>query len=150
VHDQITFFVKAFFFTFVGAMLGPPWGPIVLGTMLGVLLLVARVPAVALSLVGSKLSLPAKGVVAVSLPRGMAAGVLAMLPAQAGMKLTDSLSVVVFSCLVTTILLFAVGFPVLKAQLSRIDPSAFAPDAALSSMGDTAPPPPSAPPENPS
>lgn len=133
VHDQITFFIKSFFFTFIGAMLSPPWGQIALGVMLGVLLLVSRVPAVGLSLIGSKLSLPAKGLVAVSLPRGMAAGVLAMVPAQAGMPGTESLSVVVFACVFTTILIFAGGFPILKRRLVRSDPSALAPLEALKS-----------------
>ncbi len=127
VHDQITFFIKSFFFTFIGAMLSPPWAHIALGAALGVLLLVSRVPAVALALAGSKLSRPAKGLVAVSLPRGLAAGVLALVPAQAGMAGTESLSVVVFACVCTTILIFATGFPILKRQLVRTDTSALAP-----------------------
>jgi cell volume regulation protein A len=127
VHDQITFFIKSFFFTFIGAMLSPPWGQIALGVMLGVLLLVSRVPSVALSLIGSKLSLPAKGLVAVSLPRGMAAGVLAMVPWQSGMAGTESLSVVVFASVFTTILIFAIGFPLMKRKLVASDPSALAP-----------------------
>jgi hypothetical protein len=42
----MAFIVKSFFFTFIGAMLGPPWGLMALGVVLANVLLAARVPAV--------------------------------------------------------------------------------------------------------
>ena len=54
------------------------------------------------------------------MPRGMAAGVLAILPFQKGVSNTDFFPVVVFSCVVTTLLLFAVGFPVYKNRLAGL------------------------------
>lgn len=123
VHDQITFIIKSFFFTFIGAMLGPPLGLVAFGVMLGLLLLAARVPAVFVSLAGSGLSPPAKAITAVCLPRGMAAGVLAMFPAQAGVAGTEQLPVVVFATVLTTILLFSIGFPLLRRQLALRDPA---------------------------
>ena len=134
VHDQIAFFVKSFFFVFIGAMLSPPWGLIALGIVLGLLLLVARVPAVHIATLGSGMSKAAKGVITVSMPRGMAAGVLAIMPA-AAMRMTeggevpalpgtDDLPVVVFAAVVTTILVFAVGFPVLRRKLGPEDRAA--------------------------
>jgi cell volume regulation protein A len=122
VHDEITFIIKSFFFTFIGAMLGPPWGLVVLGVLLGLLLLAARVPAAWLVSIGSGLSTPARGILAVSMPRGMAAGVLAMMPAQAGVAGTEQLSVVVFATVFTSILIFAAGFPILKRKLAILDP----------------------------
>lgn len=124
VHDEITFIIKSFFFTFIGAMLGPPWGLVVFGILLGVLLLAGRVPAVLLCTARSPFSKPARGVMATAMPRGMAAGVLAMMPAQAGVPGTQQLSVVVFAAVFTTILIFAAGFPVLKR---RLDPDSLAP-----------------------
>jgi len=124
VHDQITFIIKSFFFTFIGAMLGPPLSLLLLGTALGVALLVARMPAVAVATARSPHSTPARGLVGVALPRGMAAGVLAMMPAQAGIPGTQQLPVVVFAAVLTTILIFAAGFPLMRRRLVRLDPGA--------------------------
>ncbi|MEM9192661.1 MAG: cation:proton antiporter [Myxococcota bacterium] len=150
-HDQIVFIIKSFFFCFIGEMLGPPWVMLFFGVLLGVLLLFARLPAVAIGTFRSGLSNPAKGLVAVSMPRGMAAGVLAIMPAQAGMSGTEDLPVVVFASVFTTILIFAVGFPVLKAQLKKHDPDSLVPivenspaslsmDSLASAEGQSRPP----------
>jgi len=148
VHDQIAFFVKSFFFVFIGAMLSPPWGLIALGIVLGLLLLVARVPAVHIATLGSGMSKAAKGVITVSMPRGMAAGVLAIMPA-AAMRMTESgevaalpgtedLPVVVFAAVVTTILVFAVGFPILRRRLGPEDRAVKASDENAPAATSTA------------
>jgi cell volume regulation protein A len=81
---QMAFLIKPFFFVFIGAMLGPPWGLIAFGVLLGFALFAARLPCVHLALVGGTLSRDEKSMVTVALPRGMAAGVLATLPVSAG------------------------------------------------------------------
>ncbi len=121
VHDEMTFIIKSFFFCFIGAMLGPPWGLLLFGVFLGVVLLLARLPNVALSTIKSGMSKPARSLVAVLMPRGMAAGVLAMAPDAMGVPHTRELPVVVFAAVFTTILLFAVGFPVLRRRLPASD-----------------------------
>ena len=113
-HDQITFIVKSFFFTFIGAMLGPPWHLVVIGVVMGFLLLVARAPAIGVATLGTGWPKTGKILTAVTMPRGMAAGVLAMLPAQAGIAGTEQLPVMVFAAVLTTVVFFAVGFPILK------------------------------------
>ncbi len=113
-HTQMTFIIKSFFFTFIGAMLGPPLGLIAFGIVLGALLFVARVPAVRLATLGTDLGRPERTLVAVSLPRGMAAGVLATLPFAAGVPASEQLPTVVFAAVFTTILVFAVGFPLTR------------------------------------
>ena len=123
VHDEITFIVKSFFFTFIGAMLGPPWGLVLLGILIGLLLLAARLPASWAATMGAGFSTPARGIIAVAMPRGMAAGVLAMMPFQSGVPGTEQLSVVVFATVFTSILIFATGFPILKKRLARLDPA---------------------------
>jgi cell volume regulation protein A len=50
-------------------------------------------------------------IVFMSVPRGVAAGVLATLPMAAGLPGMEDLSTVVFACVVGTILIFAAGFP---------------------------------------
>lgn len=129
VHKQIAFIIKSFFFTFIGAMLGPPWLPLSFGVVLGGLLLLARIPAVRVALLGSELGAGERNLVLVALPRGMAAGVLATLPSAAGVPGTEVLPVIVFAAVLTTILTFAVGFPLARKAMSA--PEAVAAQEAL-------------------
>jgi cell volume regulation protein A len=110
-HSQMVFIVKSFFFTFVGAMLGPPWSLAVAGTLLAVVLLVARNPAVWFALLRSSLDRRERNIVNLSLPRGVAAGVLATVPVTAGLAGMEQLPTMVFACVFGTILIFAAGFP---------------------------------------
>lgn len=116
-HRQMAFMVKSFFFVFIGAMLGPPWSLMLLGVLLAGALYAARLPAVRLATWGSDFNVDQRKLIAVSLPRGMAAGVLATLPMAYGVAGTQQLPVVVFACVVSTILIFAVSFPMLKGRL---------------------------------
>jgi cell volume regulation protein A len=130
VHDQVTFIVKSFFFTLIGALIGPPWPLVSLGVVLGVALLVARWPAVRLTFLGSGRSPAVRGLVWVSLPQGMAAGVLSTMPMQAGIAATEHLPPIVFAAATTTILVFAVGVPFSIRRLrSESPPVAAAGDA---------------------
>lgn len=110
-HQQVTFFVKSFFFTFIGAMLTPPWSLVAIGLGLGVVLLMARAPAVWLSLWGGGFSADAVRVVTIAMPRGLAAGVLASMPMAAGVPGTSHLPVLVFAAVIASILIFTVGLP---------------------------------------
>ena len=110
-HSQMVFIVKSFFFTFVGAMLGPPWSLAAAGTLLAVVLLVARFPGAWFAMLKSSLDREQRHLVFLSLPRGVAAGVLATLPVAAGVPGTEGLPTVVFACVFGTILIFAAGFP---------------------------------------
>lgn len=116
-HGQLTFMVKSLFFVFIGAMLGPPWGGVVLGILMGVTLLLVRIPAVRLATMGSGLSRAERTMVTISLPRGMAAGVLATLPLTRGVPGTSDLPVIVFTAVLVSILIFAGGFPMAKRGL---------------------------------
>jgi len=113
-HSQVTFIIKSFFFVFIGAMLGPPWSLILFGVLLGLVVVGARAPGVLAATFRSGLDQGQKNMVMVAGPRGMAAGVLATMPAAAGVVATDGLPPLVFSAVLTTILAFAVGFPLAR------------------------------------
>ncbi len=113
-HSQITFIVKSFFFTFIGAMLGPPWGLVALGLLFAVLLFLARVPAAALATWGGGFEPAERQIAGVMMPRGMAAGVLALMPYGAGVPGTEQLPVIAFSVVLGSIAIFAVGFPLAR------------------------------------
>lgn len=117
-HGQMAFIVKSLFFVFIGAMLGPPWGAVLLGCILGIALFLLRLPAVRVALLGSGLTKEQRGLVNVALPRGMAAGVLATLPVTKGVPGTEPVPVMVFTAVFVTILVFAVGFPWAKRKMA--------------------------------
>ena len=117
-HRQMAFIIKSFIFVFIGAMLGPPWGQLALGLVLGAVLLAARIPGVFLALLGSGLGKEQRSIVTVALPRGMAAGVLATLPGTKGVPGTEGLPVMVFAAVFMSILIFATGFYLAKRKIS--------------------------------
>ena len=88
-----------------------------LGAGLGVLLVAARIPVVLIGTLGAGFGRAEKGLVTMFLPRGMAAGVLAILPAQQGMEGAGDMPVVVFATVLTTILLFTLGTSVFRRYL---------------------------------
>ncbi len=114
VHSNVAFVIKSLFFCFIGLMIGPPWSMVVAGVMLGLLLLLVRIPAVKLATRGTGLTKQQQRIITVSLPRGMAAGVLATIPYVSGVEGTENLPPLVFSAVVTTIIIFAIGFPIMS------------------------------------
>ena len=116
LHGTLTFLIKSFFFTFIGLMIDRPFKLLAAGLVLGLALLVARIPAVLLATAGGALTSKQKRLAIVALPRGMAAGVLATMPAAAGVPGTETLPVIVFACVTTTILVFAVGFSLVRRR----------------------------------
>jgi cell volume regulation protein A len=131
-HAQVAFIVKSFFFVLIGALLRPPWGLVALGAALGVVLLVVRVPAVWVATLAGRFGRRERAIMTVALPRGMAAGVMATIPAAAGVVATEGLSTIVFACIVSTIAIFAIGMPLASRGLRppRAEP---APDASAQS-----------------
>ncbi len=119
VHAQIAFIIKSFFFTFIGLMLGPPWPLLFLGVAVGIGLYLARRLTVRVVLAGSSWSRAHRAVVVACLPRGLAAGVLATLPAATGVPDTEMLPPFVFAAVVTTVVVFAIAFPRARSGLAR-------------------------------
>jgi len=112
-HAQMAFIIKSFFFVLIGALLGPPWPLVAVGVVLGLILLPVRVPAVQAATYGNGFDRHERAVMATALPRGLAAGVMATIPAAAGVPHTQGLVTVVFACIVTTIVVFSIGMPLI-------------------------------------
>lgn len=139
-HSQMAFIVKSFFFVMIGALLTPPWSGIAFGVVLAVLIYAARLPAVWFSTLGSDLAPRDRALIGVCLPRGMAAGVLATVPMAAGVVATDGLPVIVFSCIVATIAVFAIGLPLVTRQPPAPPPPALTSDSDRPAEPQTAAP----------
>jgi potassium/hydrogen antiporter len=138
VHEQITFIVKSFFFTFIGLMLSPPWSYLLIGVLFGFLLLGARAPMVWLSTLGAGLDKFQVKMVTVSMPRGMAAGVLATMPAYLGVGGTENLPPLVFAAVLTSILIFAFGFPIVRGRAAAAAVTAGTPPSGATVPADPA------------
>lgn len=120
VHSQATFFIKSFFFTYIGLRLSPPWSLIIVGVLVGVTLYLARVPVS--MIVASRsggFDDSQRKLVTIALPRGMAAGVLATLPSSIkyGISGTEQLPALVFAAVVTSIAILAYGFRQVRSKL---------------------------------
>ena len=110
MQQQLTFLIKSFFFVLIGLMFPASPREIILGVIAAVLVMLFRIPAVLISVRGCGFTRKQHLQLMVTAPRGLAAGVLAALPAQMGVPWASGLSGPVFSMIVSTILLFAMGF----------------------------------------
>ncbi len=119
LHGMIAFVVKAFFFVFMGAMLGPLSVEMAFGVGLAGVLLGVRAVAVRLSVAGTKLPTADRRLVSVLLPRGLAAGVLAGLPVYAGIPGSAPIPGVTYAAVLATIVIFAVAFPLARRGRSE-------------------------------
>ncbi len=118
IHSQLTFFIKSFFFFLIGLLFPTEPKLIIIGAALALVLAAVRIPTTRLSLWGGDFSPRQQKLVMVSLPRGLAAGVLSTMPLYRGVPGMENLAPVVFSMIVFSILIFAAGF----AIFSRYDP----------------------------
>jgi len=116
VHDHVSFFIKSFFFFMIGLMFPTTLRLILLGVAFAVMLLAFRWPAVKLSLWGADMTPAQTALASVAIPRGMAAGVLSMIPFQRGMAGTENLVPGIFAAIVFTILLFTIGFALVQRR----------------------------------
>ena len=112
MQDQMTFFIKSFFFFLIGLMFPTDLKQIALAAV-GVLFLVAmRVPAVLLSTRSMGLGKKEFWFLSAAVPRGLAAGVLATLPMQYGVPGAENLAPVMFAVIVLSVMVFAIGFSI--------------------------------------
>ncbi|UCF90835.1 MAG: cation:proton antiporter [Desulfobacterales bacterium] len=119
IHDQITFFIKSFFFFLIGLMFPTSPKMILLGLVFALAMLLFRIPAVAFALIGAKFRFHQQSLIAVAIPRGMAAGVLSALPMHYGVPGMENLSQGVFSAIVFSILIFTLGFSLVSRMKTK-------------------------------
>jgi cell volume regulation protein A len=106
----MSFLIKSFFFFLIGLMF--PTNPrlIIMGAVAVAFLFIFRIPAVMLVLRGRGFAPKERRLVDVSIPRGLAAGVLATLPLQYGIAGMENLAPALFALIVFSILAFAIGY----------------------------------------
>ncbi len=109
-NSQISFFVKTFFFALIGLLF--PWNALMIatGSILALTLMPVRFIAVKTALSREHISKQQLKVMSALIPRGLAAAVLAIMPAQAGIAGTESFPGYVFTAIVATIVITTIGF----------------------------------------
>lgn len=123
--------VRSVFFLFVGLLLGPPWSLVGLGVLLALLLFPARLPAVLAATKWGGWSKQAAPLAALSMPRGILAGALALVPLQAEVEGSDTIPLIVFTVVTLTVTVYAAGFPFARRKLPDDDVVALDVDGEL-------------------
>jgi cell volume regulation protein A len=111
-HSQLAFVMKIVFFLFMGALLQRPSPAFWIGIGLGAALFVVRVPLVWATLRSTAVPGIDKRIMTVAMPRGLVAGMLALLPVSAGLPSAEVYPSVAYAAILATIVLFTLGFPV--------------------------------------
>ena len=106
-HARTISFVRTLVFVMVGLTLAPPWGPIVMGVALALLLLIVRLAVARFALAG--LEHRERSVVGACAPRGLATVALVTLPLAHAVPGAAEMVTLVFSAVVTSVLLFTLG-----------------------------------------
>lgn len=109
--SELVFLLKTFFFIYIGISIqltNPEW--ILIGLLLTVIIFVIRIPSVMLS-VSKATPVQDAAMMAVMVPKGLAAAVLASMPLQLGLPGGDMVqgvtySIIVFSIVLNSILIF--------------------------------------------
>ncbi|MDC0721812.1 cation:proton antiporter [Nannocystis bainbridge] len=106
-HARTVEITRVLLFTYLGMNLGPPWGLLAMGIVLGLLLVVLRLLAARLVLRG--VDERTFSALALGWPRGMLVAGLAALPHAAAVPGTESLVTLVFAAVATTCVAFGVA-----------------------------------------
>lgn len=117
-HARAISLIRTLVFAMVGLSLAPPWGPLVMGVALGVLLLVCRLAVARFTLTG--LEHAERSIIAASAPRGMATVALATLPLAHAVPGAASMLTLVFAAATTSIVLFTIGLRQLQASAAGL------------------------------
>ena len=112
-HSQVFFFVKTFFFIYLGliATFDKP-NLILIGVILSVLLLSTRYMAVLLTSAGSRVLFTNTGILTVMFARGESAAVLAQIVVAAGIANALIYPDIIIVVVVTTVIISAIGIPI--------------------------------------
>jgi len=118
--SELVFILKTFFFVYIGISLQlANWWLILIGLALTVIVFIIRLPVVKFTVLKSTPVLDAS-MLAVVIPRGLAAAVLASIPFQQGMESGDIIqniayAIILISIIVTSLLVFLID----KTRFSR-------------------------------
>lgn len=103
-HTEVSFFIRSFFFVFLGLIVAINPVYIIYGLVISAVLIVVRLIVAQIGTYGMSIARHEKNLVRVMVPQGLAAAVLAQLPVSAGIKEAAIFSDIIFVVIITTIL----------------------------------------------
>ncbi len=103
-QNEVSFFIRSFFFVYIGMIAVVKTEFIIYGLAISAILIVIRVAAVHISAFRMEISNYEKKIMASMAPRGLAAAVLAQLPASFGIANAEIFSNVVFVVIIATVI----------------------------------------------
>ncbi len=125
LFSEVSFLLKTFFFVYIGISIRlDHYKPILIGLVLTIVLFALRILIVRFAIPKRKEALPAHDMVymATMLPKGLAAAVLATIPAQTGIPGGENIQNIVFAVILFTTIFTSVLVPVIEGKnfISRI------------------------------
>ena len=116
-HSQMSFFIKTFFFIYLGAIItfNQPI-LIILSLIISFLLLFSRYFAVLLSCLGNKPLLANAGLLTTMLPRGLSAAVMAQIVLTSGIPDASVYPDIIVAIILITVIISAIGIIILGRQ----------------------------------
>ncbi|MFP4045623.1 MAG: cation:proton antiporter [Candidatus Aenigmatarchaeota archaeon] len=120
-QDQISFFVKTFFFVFLGGLITLHKPELfIYGLVFTVIILISRFVSVELSSLSSGFNRLERSIMAFMTPRGLAAAVLATIPAaEYGIPGTEIFPEVVFSIILGTAVISTLGVFIIEKRVKK-------------------------------
>lgn len=115
-QNEISFFVRTFFFVFLGAIVTVAnTGLLLLGLLLTLLIVLTRVAVIYIGTFRSALA-GSRGVMIAMLPKGLVAAVLSQLPAAYGIRGAEAFPGIVFVALIATLVFSSAGVAYLQRK----------------------------------
>ncbi|MBI2173377.1 MAG: cation:proton antiporter [Candidatus Aenigmarchaeota archaeon] len=121
-QNEISFFIRSFFFVFLGIIITVNYAYIIYGIAIAAILFVTRLVAVELSCIRMKTSSYEKNMMRIMAPRDLTAAVVAQLPLIYGMKNAAAFSNITFVVIVVTVIFTSLLTIVLKDGSAREKP----------------------------
>lgn len=122
-HSQISFFIKTFFFIYLGLIMtfNEP-RLIILSLILSLLLLFVRYLVVLISSLGNRTLLANKGLLTTMFPRGLSAAVLAQIVVTSGIPNASIYPDIIIAIILFTVMISAIGIPVFARRAQGKEP----------------------------
>ena len=122
-HSQISFFIKTFFFIYLGLIMtfNEP-RLIILSLILSLLLLFVRYLVVLISSLGNRTLLANKGLLTTMFPRGLSAAVLAQIVVTSGIPDASIYPDIIIPIILITVMISAIGIPVFARRAQGEEP----------------------------
>jgi cell volume regulation protein A len=121
-HSEIAFFIKTFFFIYLGLMITfKEPGLVVLGVVLSLILLFGRYIVVLLSSAGSRTLFSNSGILTTMFARGESAAVLTQIVLAAGILNAAVYPDIIMAIIVTSVVISAIGIPIFARKPRQKD-----------------------------